>query len=286
LNLTILILVLSSAFLHPIWNLLIKKNCDPDLGFFCLTATLSLVGLAHGLIAGDDFSLILTVLPFIALSVAGQLIYGNALTATLKRGDLSVYYPIIRASPIFIVLVSVLFLGKAYALVILLGIGMTVVGGFLLLYRRGSNFFKDGGTLCIALLAMSGTGIYSLADASLMKTITPAVSIFIVDGVITPFYLIKWLRRRRKNRSPSFDLNYKSIASLLIPGLICYLSYYLILLAYQYDGDVAIVTSIRQASIPFSVLLGGFFLREGAIFRRFIAAGILTLGIVVIITNS
>ena len=54
-------------------------------------------------------------------------------------------------------------------------------------------------------------------------------------------------------------------------------------MAFQMGGEVAAVTSVRQASIPISVLLGGFFLREGAILRRMIAASLLAAGIVIII---
>ena len=281
-GLDIVLLVLASAALHPVWNLLVKKHPDPQLGFLCLTATLSLCALVHGLLAGANFAAVLTVLPFIGLSVCGQLLYGTCLTATLKRGDLSAYYPIIRASPVFVVVVSVLLLGKTYSIVILLGIGMAVAGGFLLLYRRGTHFFEDPCTLCLALLAMSGTGIYSLADARLMETIAPQVLIFVVDGSVVPIYAILWFRRRSIERLPATKIRDLPLTYLLLPGVLCYASYYLILVGYQLGGDVAAVTSVRQASIPISVALGGLFLREGAMLRRFFAAGLLALGIVVI----
>lgn len=282
----IVALVLASAVLHPVWNLLVKKNPDPQLGFVFLTATITLCALIHGLILGVDFAAVFSVLPFIALSIGGQLIYGICLTKTLARGDLSAYYPIIRASPVFVVIVSVLLLGETYSPVLLVGIALAVVGGFLLLYRRGTHFFEDPRTLCLALLAMSGTGIYSLADGRLMETIAPQVLIVFVDGLVMPVYAVLWLRRDPADRLPLSQIPRLPLSQLLLPGIICYASYYLILLAYQFGGDVAAVTAVRQASIPISVALGGLFLREGAILRRFAAAGILALGIVVIAVSS
>lgn len=278
----IVLLVLASAALHPVWNLLVKKNADPHLGFLFMIATMSLIALMHGLVAGANFAAILTVLPFIGLSICGQLLYGICLTGVLRCGDLSAYYPIIRASPVIIVIVSVLLLGKTYSLVLLLGIGMAVAGGFLLLYRRGTHFLEDPRTLCLALLAMSGTGIYSLADARLMETIAPQVLVFVVDGLVVPIYAILWFRRCSSDRLPVTKMRDLPLTYLLLPGVICYASYYLILLAYQLGGDVAAITSVRQASIPISVALGGLFLREGAMVRRFSAASLLALGIVVI----
>jgi len=68
-------------------------------------------------------------------------------------------------------------------------------------------------------------------------------------------------------------------------GLICYLSYFLILTAYSMGGEVAAVTAVRQASIPISVLLGGLMFREGSIVRRFGASCLLVLGILIIVTG-
>ena len=278
----IVLLVLVSAALHPIWNLLVKKNSDPQLGFLLLVLTVSVCGLVHGLIVGADFSAIFKVIPLVMLSVCGQILYGTCLTATLERGELSTYYPIIRASPVFIIIVSILFLGKSYSMLILLGIGMVVMGSFLLLYRRGSRFFEDPITLLFALLALCGTGIYSLADASLMQQISPQVLTFVVDGLVFPVYLVRWLRKRSRVVPQAKTTHLLAPIYALLPGVICYLSYYLILAAYQLGGEVAVVTSLRQASIPISVALGGLFLREGAMGRRFFAASLLAFGIVVI----
>ena len=282
LEFNIVLLVLISATLHPLWNLLLKKNPDPQLGYLLMVLTVSVCALTHGLIAGVDFRAIFTVIPLLMLSVGGSILYGTCLTATLERGELSTYYPIIRASPAFIVIVSILLLGKSYSMFILLGIGMVVMGSFLLLYRRGSRFFEDPITLLLALLALCGSGIYSLADARIMQLISPQVLVFAIDSLVFPFYLVRWLRNRSR-AEPQAETTYLfSRIHVLLPGVLNYLSYYLILTAYQLGGDVAAVTSLRQVSIPISVALGGLFLREGAMGRRFFAASLLAFGIVVI----
>ncbi|WP_371229776.1 hypothetical protein [Roseovarius sp. 2305UL8-3] len=281
-GLVIVALVLTSAVMHPLWNLLLKKNPDPQLGYLVLTATMGMCALAHGLVVGVDFSAALMAWPLIAASVCGQIIYGTCLTATLSRGDLSTYYPIIRSSPVFIVVVSIVLFGQTYPWTVLLGIAMAVTGGFLLLYRRGSRILDDRRSLALALLAMCGTGIYSLADAGSMRTIEPQVLVVFVEGPLVFFYGAVWLRRKPVTTLSTPRSGGFSWAHVILPGVLAYSSYYLILIAYQLGGDVAAVTSMRQASIPISVLLGGLFLREGAMLRRLFAAGLLALGIVVI----
>ena len=281
-GLEILLLVIASAVMHPVWNLLIKKNPDPQLGYLFLTIVMSICALVHGLASNADFAAALTVLPLIALSVCGQILYGTCLTATLRRGDLSAYYPIIRSSPVFVVVVSVIFLGQTYPLIVVLGIAMVIGGGILLLYRRGTRILDDKRALVFALLAMCGTGIYSLADAALMQTISPPVLLFVVEGALALVYAaIRW-QGLAAGPTPKIPVRDMPLVWLLLPGVLAYASYYMILLAYQLGGDVAAVTSVRQASIPISVALGGLFLREGAITRRFLAAVILAVGIVVI----
>ena len=120
-------LVLVSATIHPVWNLLLKHNADPRLVYLALTVTLCLCGLVHALVTGADILAAVDVFPLLALSWVGQILYGTCLTATLARGDLSAYYPIIRASPVFIVIVGVVFLGRHYSLPVL---GFKVIGQF------------------------------------------------------------------------------------------------------------------------------------------------------------
>ena len=280
-------LVLASAAIHPFWNLLLKREADPQRAYLGLTVTLCLCGLVNSLVAGADLWAATEVIPLIFLSWCGQVLYGTCLTATLRRGDLSAYYPIIRSSPVFIVAAGVLFLGQTYAAATVLGIAMAVIGGFLLLYRRGTHILSDPLTLALALAAMIGTGIYSMADARMMETISPSVQLFWVEGLLVPYYLTLYV----KSGGRIWDLSdgrplVSHLAILIVPGMMAYVSYFMILYAYQLGGEVAAVTSVRQASIPISVVLGGFFLREGAILRRLAASLILAAGIIVIVATG
>jgi uncharacterized membrane protein len=285
LQLDILFIILVSATIHPVWNLLIKKNRDPQLGFLFLSGTIALCALAHSLMIGADFVIAFAVLPIVVLSISGQFLNGICLTATLKRGDLSAYYPIIRSSPVFIVLVGVVLFGASYSFAVLMGIALVVIGGILLLYRRGSHILEDKPAVVFALLAMCGTGIYAMANASLVQTIAPSVLVFVIDGTLTIIYGAIWLRRQSVAPA-AVRIHDLSPWLIILPGILAYASSYLILVAFQWGGDVAVVTTVRQISIPISVALGGLFLREGAMARRFAASGLMAVGIVLITLSN
>lgn len=277
-------LVLLSALMHPFWNALLKKGGEPASGFLALTFMMVLLAGTHAVITGQDLSSIAEVWPLLLLSWGGQMLYGSGLVATLRRGDLSAYYPIIRSSPALIVLAGWFLLGERYAPLLLSGIGLVLIGGFLLQYRPGVNLLDDPLTLATATLSMCGTAVYSIADSQAVRTVSPSVMFFWVEGLCLPSYALLFGQfNRMKGARGSLLEPLRNPFPYLLAGALAYASYWLILKAYSLGGEVASVTSMRQASIPFSVLIGGFYLREAAIARRFGASLLLAAGIVVIV---
>ena len=277
------LLVLLSAFLHPLWVTLVKRDQQPETAFLGLCFALIVIALVHALVAGYDIMAAVDVWPLILWSWAGQMLYGTALVITLRRGDLSAYYPIIRSSPLPIVVIGVVFLGESYDILTLAGIAAVLAGAFLLQYRPGVKF-DDPVTLMFAVIAMAGTAIYSIADSRIMQVIPPPVMMIWVQVLFFPAYVLVLSRVEVPRPSLRYLFSWaRRPFRYLAIGLVCYGSYYLILFAYQMGGDVAAVTSVRQASIPFSVLIGGLWLKEQGMGRRLWASVLLAAGIVVIV---
>ena len=113
----------------------------------------------------------LDYLPFIFGSAIGLFIYYYGTLLALKKGGLSICYPIIRSSPVFIVFVGWAVLDHSYSLVLLLGIAVVLTGAFLI--QRGSaaqvKLITQPVVLALAFAAMAGAGIYSLVDSIAMQ---------------------------------------------------------------------------------------------------------------------
>ena len=277
-------LVLVSAVLHPLWNALIKGDDRPERAFLAVMAMFLVFSGAHGVATGADLLSGIEAWPYILISSAGLATYSYNLILTYKRGDLSIYYPIIRSSPLFVVVVGVLFLDATYSLLLLAGIGLVMVGALMLQYRRGTRLLDDPGTFARAVVAMAGTGVYSISDARGVGLVEPPVLMFWVQVLTAPTLAILFLRFGDLRIGALLFAGWRlSPFRYLLAGAICYSSYILILIAYQWGGDVAAVTSVRQVSIPLSVLLGGFFFHEKGIPGRILASLVLTAGIVVIV---
>jgi len=284
LDINITIMVLLSAALHPLWNAMIKRDPQPEGAFVGNSAMLVVLAGAHSLIAGHDLLAITKIWHLLAITVTAKLIYTASLVTMLRRGDLSAYYPIARSSPAFIALVSALFLGALYSPSALAGIAMVVAGAFWLQYKRGVRLLDNPTTLMFALLAMVGTGVNSIADARAVQVVAPSVIFFWTFVFTLPGFVLTFAVLGGKTVTvPSLFQWVRNPLPYVKIGVLCYISYLLILLVYQADGEVAVVNAVRQASIPFSVILGGMWLKEADMNQRIMASLLLAAGIVVIV---
>jgi drug/metabolite transporter (DMT)-like permease len=281
-------LVLTSAALHPVRELLLKQQSRPESAYLAMTVIWLICAVVHTVLAGEAFVLPTTVYPVAALSILGLFFYYLCVLLAIQRGDLSIYYPIIRASPLFIVFVAWLALGEHYNAVVLVGIGLTVLGAFLLQYPGGRFLFGNAGALLPALVAMVGSGIYTIADSIAMRDVAPStflISIYLTLSIIFLGLFTVVRPRGRALADHLFGVWLAAPGRVLVAGAASYLSYILILTAFQLGGDVAMVSSLRQASIPFSVIVGVLVLKETQFAWRIAWSAVLAAGIAIIVTQ-
>ena len=278
--------VLLAASIQPIRDLILKGTVYPEAAYFGVILVWVVIAVVHGLVLGVDFSTGASVLPLILISTAGLMLYYVGILTTMKTGDLSVYYPIIRASPLFIVVGGWLVLGQRYGLVMLTGVGLVMVGAFFLQYRPGARLLAQPLTFATAALAMSGMGMQSLSDSEAVRLVEPT-ALLVWEYVILALACGVFFVIRKPAGQPVTEHLFGGwrVTPLryLFAAVTSYLSYYLILVSYQMGGNVAAVNSLRQVSIPLSVILGGFYLKEADTRTRLLWAFVLAAGVVVIV---
>ena len=288
-TLTILVLVLVSAGLHPLREFIIKGSPTPEGVTLSATINYGVLSAAHLAVSGVDPLSAIEVWPLALISGLGVIAYYLGILRTLRHGDLSIYYPIIRSSPIFVVVVGFFLLGHRYAYTLILGVALVLVGSFLLQYRPGARFFSQPRTLALAILVMCAHGMITLVDAEAMKSVEPMAFIFLVFVFVIPAMAIVLIITRPAGRTVYHHLFIGWIQTpfpFFISGLTSYVSYYLILLAFQMGANVASVASVRQISIPLSVVLGGLILKEARMFSRLGWSLLLAAGVVLIIFSK
>jgi drug/metabolite transporter (DMT)-like permease len=286
LDLTVAGVVLVAAAIHPYRELILKGASFPEAAYLGIVIVWAALAFVHALVLGVDLGAGFAVLPLILISTTSLMFYYIGILTTMKTGELSIYYPIIRSSPLFIVVVGWLVLDQRYGPQMLAGIALVMMGAFFLQYKRGARLFHQPATLFTAILAMAGLGAQSLADSEAIKGIEPAALLvweyfLLVPACMTYFFLVRPAGR------PAMEHMFGGWRRMpfryLSAGVLSYLSYYLILVSYQMGGNVAAVNSLRQASIPLSVMLGGLILKEDDTRGRLMWSLVLAAGIIAIV---
>src|SRR5260370_6748546 len=128
-------LVLGAALIHASWNYLLKKS-GGGIGFvwaFAALSSLLYAPLAVGVVVVQNFEFTAAALAFIFASAVLHTAYYLLLDRGYRYGDLSVVYPLARATgPFLTVLVAISMLGERPGIVALCGAALVVGGAFFL----------------------------------------------------------------------------------------------------------------------------------------------------------
>jgi len=288
-SISIVLLVVISALLHPLRVFLIKGDSTPEGLTLSVVIIFGCMSFFQIVLMGINPWKVFEIWPLIAISSLGLLLHFWCIVKSLRVGDFSVNYPIIRSSPLFVVVVGYIFLNHHYSTEILLGIAIVIISAFMIQYTPGGKFFGKPASLLLAVLAMCFHGILTLADAEAMKYAEPAAFLFIQYLFVTPALALMFILTRPsgENIYEYLFLGWKNKPlRFFLAGFTAYISYLLILYSFRMGANVAAVSAIRQISIPFSVLMGGFFLLEKKMNYRLFWSLLLTLGVIIIIVSS
>ena len=277
-------LVLVSALLHPLRDLMLKGTAQPMLCYVGVSFVWVVLAGCHVVATGQDLSLQKEVWPFFATSVLGLTLYYYGTLSALRRGNLSIYYPIIRSSPIAIVVFSWLAMGQTYSWLTIVGI-FTVLLGSLMIQKKLGSFLEDQKAFVLAIIAMLGSAAYSISDAGAMQYTTPAVYLFYTNISVTVLLLgiQRWESRLDVMSFSEVVQQWMRVPwRIILAGVLSYLSYLFILMAFQLGAEAAAVSAVRQASIPVSITLAAIILLEPSFLKNIAWASLIALGILFI----
>jgi len=251
-----LILILSSAFLHALYNCGIKAG---GRGESYLSAILIVAAAIAWGVAAARGGIADAVWPAMPVIFATALCYGGyqvSAARAYRSGDVSTLYPLTVLGPVFIPLWSTLFLGEAISTPGLVGIAATAAGAAL---TRGRSGTPGGGTgRAGAGWALTASFVYSMG-AALDKYGVSQVDVWsYMPPMLTLMAVNTALLGGAGGRSPAFRKFGWSVAG---GGIALYLSFLLFRIALV-ETPVHLAASVRQTSILFAVALGVLILRE------------------------
>lgn len=297
-SLTAAILIIISAFMHAIWNLVGKRQ-RASLAFFSISST------TVALITSPLLLLYRQSLPAISPAVwlllvatgMAQAVYFLGLTAAYRQGDISLVYPLARAIPILLVVAISFVLGKGDTITTmgLAGMVLIVVGCFILplpSFRQFQLRHYVNYTFLMILITAAGTAGYTLIDDEALRRLRQSAAILLNDTEVTLLFIplqvastavmmtLGALLFKRERRQFRQLLERRSLlVSAALTGLIIMSTYGLVLTSMAYVTNVSYVAAFRQLSIPIGAIFGMTLLREPRYTPKLLGILIITTGL-------
>jgi drug/metabolite transporter (DMT)-like permease len=275
-----IILLLSSAALHALWNLILKQSPEKYIAMswqVIISCVLSLIVILFSGLPPRSIWL------FVIASAILEAIYFGLLTYAYNDHDFSLIYPMARgAAPALVVIWTAIFLGEIPSTGGLLGIilvicGLTIIGATSLFNHHTTKPQFRG--VAIALSIALVISIYTLVDGFAVKN-SPALnyglSLFILMPVLTTPLVIRhygWKHMLAGLRQQP--------ARLVLVGVLGVVAYMFALFAYSI-APVNYSEAIREVSVVLGALAGWYFLGEQMGKIRIIGALVIFAGIAMI----
>jgi drug/metabolite transporter (DMT)-like permease len=274
-------LVLAAASIHASWNYVLKKS-GGGVGFvwaFALLSSLIYAPLAVGVVVVQHFQVGAEALAYLFASAVLHTGYYLLLDRGYRYGDLSVVYPLARATgPCLTVLVALAVLGERPGAVALSGAAL-IVGGAFFLAASPAKLGEAGAARGIAFALLTGCMIasYTVVDKQ-------AVSVALIPPILQDWganlgrviVMAPLALKRRGEVLAAWNGKRKAV---ILVALLCPLSYILVLTAMVFT-PVSYVAPAREISILIAALMGAHWLQEGDVPRRTAAAVAMALGVV------
>ena len=266
--------VMAAAFLHALWNALIKVGTSKVGGMVILSIVEVPIGLA---VVAMSPPIDLAAVPWVIAAGCTHFAYKFFLSYAYDRGDLSRVYPIARgAAPMIVALVGAFVLADAVTGQQYLAIAV-LAAGILLMAKGVFTSGEDRRLLPFALGSALATATYTMIDGMGARISgSPAAYVawvFVADGLIfsTGMILLRGL-----------DVIPRDLKAWQMGSLASAASYgaYAVSIWAMTFAPIALVAALRETSILFAVLIGWLAFGERMTREKAIAAGVIAAGVI------
>ena len=275
-----LALVLISAVFHATWNLLAKRaGADtPFLWLAYIVGAITFAPFAIAILVIARPELGWPALVFIAVAVGLQTLYFATLTAGYRAGDLSLVYPIARASgPLLATIGAIAIFGERPTTVAVTG-ALAIVAGALVLTGDPRALRRDGAGQAVGFALATGAviALYTLWDKTAVAIVLIPPLLYDWSTVVGQAIVATPVALRHRDAVSAAWLSHRW--EVIGVGVLSRLAYILVLTALVVS-PVSYVAPAREIGILIGAMLGARVLAEGHVMRRGIGAAAMVVGI-------
>ena len=272
-TLPVTLAVLGAAFLHALWNALLKSAAGEPL----LDTALIVAGSCVVAAACLPFVPVPSraAWPFMAVSAAIHFAYYVTLAGAYRRGDLSFAYPLMRGvAPLIVTLLGVVFLAERPTATTLAGIALISIGILVIAWYAGGRHTAASAGWALANAAIIAA--YTLVDGAGTRASGNAAAyvcwLIFLEGL--PY--LAWIGVTRGR--PALDYMLPRWRRGIAGGAASLAAYGIALWAMT-RAPVAVVAALREVSVLFAAAIGAFVLKEGFGWKRMVGAATVVAGV-------
>jgi drug/metabolite transporter (DMT)-like permease len=294
-------LIIASAFMHALWNLVSKRR-DPSLAFFFIAASSAALVVSPMLVANWRSLPLLPPLTWMLIGATGvaQAVYFSGLAGAYRHGDMSLAYPLARALPVLAVAAISILLGRGAEIGPIGLTGMVLItAGCIILplphFRRLKLDDYANGVYLLAIVAAVGTTAYTLIDDAALRQMRTVADLPLTTTQITLLFialqalsttimlgLVVLVRSSERQRLLKLAHNRRSLVSGMLTGIFIMATYGLVLASMAYVRDVSYVAAFRQLSIPIGAVLGLTLQREARYRPKLVGIVVISVGLILV----
>ncbi|MET9146502.1 DMT family transporter [Streptomyces sp. NPDC004042] len=266
--------VLLAAVTHACWNALAHRIPDKLVGFTLISGGGVLIGVALAPFAAFPAA---GAWPYLGISAVLHVVYYVLLMTSFRLGDFGQTYPIARGTaPLVVTVLAAVFAHEVPDLWVTGGIALSCAGltGVALWGLRGRrpNWTAVGAALATGLSIAAYTVVDGLGVRASGSSLGYIAWLMVIEGVAVPVYaLTRWRGRSAALLRPH--------AALGLLGAALSVTAYGMVLWAQTRADLAPVSALRESSILVGAAIGAVFFKERFGATRLAAAGLLVVGI-------
>jgi len=266
--------VLLAAVTHASWNAIAHQITDKLVGFTLIAGGGMLIGLAMAPFVPVPAA---GAWPYLAASAVIHLAYYVLLMKSFRLGDFGQAYPIARGTaPLVVTLLAALFAHEVPDGWAAAGIAVSCAGltGVALWGLRGGrpNWAAIGAALATGLTIAAYTVVDGLGVRASGSSLGYIAWLMAIEGVAIPAYaLYRWRGRFLETLRPFAGIG-------LLGAALSVVAYGLVLWA-QTKAELAPIAALRESSIIVGAAIGAVFFKERFGAPRIAAAGLLVVGI-------
>ena len=270
---SIYLLIFFAAFLHAVWNIIIKSlnNSLVAIAVKVFFQSIIFIPVVFFVPAPEGITWF-----YLIASALLHSLYFILLGVMYNHEDMTFIYPVARGcAPVFVTILSFIFLSD---MIPLLGIVGILIVSFALMLISLNNFKTkmDIKKICISVFIAFIISIYTFTDGAGVRSVENS-STFIVWN----FFFGGWISIGYvylTNKQELFSLKLKELCLIIFATVVSFSAYAIIIWSMKYE-PIGFVASMRESSIIFASIIGLFILKEKIGFIRVISSILFFIGV-------